>query len=218
MFFIFFIVTTVFSQQYLGKKYPSYGGGIAFGYSYYFPKDLNDYIDVSGYASDITKEHIHSGIDVGLFLTFALNKYFEIDPEFSYLYSRHSFGNADIDLIVSYLQFGGTIYYIKMIQQGINLRLGGGISNHRGNVSWESGYSVPQTWEGSSIGLHAAAGSELVLSSNMSVSLLIIGRFANIEQLKHKDGYIIKKRDGSNKNLHLNFSGIEVKALISYYF
>jgi hypothetical protein len=173
---------------------------------------------MSGFVADIKKERINSGINVGLFLTYAPNKFFEIVPEFSYLYSRRSFNYATLDLTASCIQLGGTIYYLKMIHPGINLRFGGGISNYRGNIGFEYQYSDTQSWKGSSLGFHGAAGGELVLNENMSVSLLLLGRLAKIGKLKNKDDQILKIPDGSNKNLQLNFSGVELRLSLGYYF
>jgi len=213
VFLLFFVVNFSFSQDYFEKKYPAYGGGISFGYCYYFPNDLNDYIDLQ--ITGTKTEHINTGINVGLFLAYAPAKYIEIVPELNYMYSRHSFSYANTDLVVSSVQLGCTIYYIKMLRPGINLRFGGGASNYWGNVSWEANSAL--TWKGATIGFHSAVGGELVLNSNMSVSLLILGRFAKITELKHSNGYIIKKPDGSNDNLHLNLSGIEIKVMLHYY-
>ena len=109
---IFIIIKSSYSQEYIEKKYPSYGIGVHFGYSYYFPNDLNAYMDQSGYSSSDNKEHIHSGIDVGILLIYAPYKNFEIVPEFSYLYSRRSLNSIAMDLTVSYVRLGGTLFYI----------------------------------------------------------------------------------------------------------
>jgi hypothetical protein len=215
--FIILFSNHSYTQEFYKKKYPSYGGGITFGYNYYFPNDLNDYIDASGFSSTNTKEHIHTGINVGLFLAFAPNKFIEITPEFGYLYSRSSLSSMAMDVVVSHVRLGTTIFYIKSIREGFNLRLGAGLSNYWGTVSWESDFSSPQTWKGSSLGFHTATGVEMLLNPNMSVSILALGRFIDIGELKHSQGYIVKTRNVDAKNLHLSFSGIQLKLVLHYY-
>ncbi len=209
----FVSIELCFSQEYFEKKYPSYGGGITFGYSYYFPNDLNDYIDLT--HSSAKKDHINSGINVGLFLTYGPNRYLEFVPEFNYIYSKHSFKFTNLNLAVNCRHFGGTLFYIKLLRPGINLRFGGGLASYHGNIDWEYPASV-QTWKGSTIGFHGATGGEFILNPNMSVSILFVGRIAKISKLKDKQGNILPSIT-NNGNLKLNFSGIEIKFLLIYY-
>jgi len=207
-----------YSQNFSGIEYPTYGGGFSFGYSYYFPNDLNDYIDLAGYSSG-DKEHVNGGLNVGLFVTYAPNKSFEFVPEFEYLYSKRSFQNYDLSMNISYVKFGGAFYYKREMYPGFNLRFGAGISKYFGTINREFQFDAAQTWKGSAFGFHGAGGGELILNSNTSVSLLCVLRMAKIKELKDENlNYVIPKNDGSNENLHLNFSGIELRAVVSYYF
>ena len=104
-----------------------------------------------------------------------------------------------------------------MIRPGINLRFGGGLANYNGSVNWEYPFSDTQKWKGSSIGFHGAFGGELMLNKNTSVSLIFLGRFAKISELKDNFNNVIKKPDGSNDNLQLNLSGLEIRILFGYF-
>jgi len=209
---IFYLSQSCFSQQSDERNYPSFGGGVTFGYNYFSPKDLNDYIDLQ--IPSTKKDHINTGIDVGLFLIYSPNEHIEIIPEFSYLYSRHAFEYTDLALVVNYTQLGGTVYYIKPLQPGINLRFGGGLSHYWGKLDWEYPNSV-QTYNGSTIGFHGAVGGDLILSPKMSMTLLVIGKYAKISQLKNNQGKVLPSTSGDD--LELNVSGIGIKLYLNYY-
>jgi len=207
------------AQELYQKVYPDFGIGASVGFSYFFPGDLNDYIDltVPGALNGAKKEHINTGINVGLFLMYNPLPFLEIVPEFDYFYSRRAFSQIDLDAVASYIQLGATCYYIRELYPGINLRFGAGISDYIGTVSWEYPYSDSQKWEGSSIGFHGAVGGEMILSEEMTLSLILVSRYANIGELKDRDNNIIRF-PGKNKNLNMNFSGIEAKVKLGYYF
>ncbi|MBN1154511.1 hypothetical protein JXB12_06265 [candidate division KSB1 bacterium] len=168
------------SQELYHKIYPCWGIGASAGLSYFFPSDLNDYIDltVPGAISGLDKEHINTGIDVGLFLMYNPYSYLEIVPELNYLYSRRAFSQVD--------------------------------------VSWEYPFSNSQNWDGDAIGFHGAIGGEMMLSDHLTMTLIFIGRYADIKKLYDAHDHAILV-PGSSRHLHLNFSGIALEIKVGYY-
>jgi len=210
---------SVTPQELYHLTYPAFGIGASAGASYYFPSDLNDYIDltVPGAIVGIDKEHINAGIDVGLFITVNLSPSIDIVPEFNYLYSRRAFSQVDLDVVVSHFRLGSTIYYVRHISSDIKLRLGTGLAKYFGAVSWEYPFSNSQTWDGHTMGYHAAVGAEMQVSDHVTISFTLLGRYADIETLHDENGNPLRV-PGSTEHLHLNFSGIEAKMDMGYYF
>jgi len=105
----------------------------------------------------------------------------------------------------------------------LNIHLGGGIGYYLGKVKREAKVQTyPElneetVWDGSQIGFHVLSGVEYYITKRVSLSGNLMYRLAKIDKLEDENGKRVKV-GLDQKILKLDFSGLEIKSGVNFYF
>lgn len=202
------------------------------GYATFAMKEFNDYID-EWYVGFLgaSMEHIKGGIAFSGEVKYHLvsNPKIYLMGSGGYISDKtsgstlfDSIDKVNIELHISAIPILLTGLYVLPAGK-LNIHLGGGIGYYLGKVKIEfKSQTYPETneetkWDGSQIGFHVLSGVEYYITKRVSLSGNLMYRLAKIDKLEDDNGKRV--RVGlDQKILRLDFSGLEIKSGVNFYF
>lgn len=190
---------------------PSFALGLGGGVFFFSPEDVNTFVDA---VLDFQGAEVVSGrseMTVGLsaagHVAFIVNDLFEIRPEMLFLFSglrMEVLGGTDFDFFI--LSFAPGAYGILRLGPG---RLGAGAHVYYTQLIVDAAGSDSITFDGVDVGFSVLGGLEGRVSDNLFVSGAVIGRLANVDEIRDEDDLLLRI-DG--RNFEIDLTGIEIRA------